>query len=125
NDAPVKIVLKPLIRVTGRITCKEANKTPGWTLAVVHPPGDFGNYKHFTQCGSTSGRFSFLLPPGDFDFDISGSDPDSRMPKPHERIDAPKDMPPYLSGIRVAVSERQSKIDLGTIDLKLEPAGKL
>ena len=119
NDSPATIVLKPLVRVTGQITCKEANKTPGWTMAIVHPPGDFGNYKHFTQCGSTNGEFSFLLPPGDYDLQVYGNNPDARMPKPHERDNAPKDMPPYLSGVRISVPEKQSEMDLGTLDLSL------
>jgi thiol-disulfide isomerase/thioredoxin len=125
NNSPARVMLKPLVRVTGHLTCKEANKTPGWTMAIVHPPCDSGNYKHFTQCGSTNGRFSFLLPPGDYDFHLYGRDPEARMPKPHERDDAPKDMPPYLSGVRVTVPEAQSELDLGEIDLKLTPAGKL
>jgi thiol-disulfide isomerase/thioredoxin len=125
NDSPATIVLKPLVRVTGQITCSEANKTPGWTMAIIHPPGDFGNYKHFTQCGSTNGKFSFLLPPGDYDLQVYGHNPDARMPKPHERDDAPKDMPPYLPGVRVTISEQQSEVDLGMLNLKLTPAGKL
>jgi thiol-disulfide isomerase/thioredoxin len=125
NDSPATLVLKPLVCVIGRFTCSEAGKTPGRTMAIVHPPGDSGNYKHFTQCGSTNGRFSFLLPPGQYDLQLYSDDPDARMPKPHERDGAPKDMPPYLSGVRITVTPDERDIDLGTFDLKLTPAGKL
>jgi thiol-disulfide isomerase/thioredoxin len=116
---PVTIALLPMVRVTGEVYCSEAGKTPGWTMAVVHPPGDMGNYLHFTHCGSLNGKFSFLLPPGQYDFDVYSQEPNARMPKPHERkpMDAPIDMPKYLSGIRITVPRGQLTLDLGRLDV--------
>jgi len=119
-DKHVTIKIGPLVRVHGKIYCPEAGRTPDWTMAVVHPPGDRENYLRFTQCGSVRGEFSFLLPPGKYDFAIYSSSPDARMPKPHERKvkDAPDDMPPYLSGIRIEVPA-QASLDLGVLNVDL------
>jgi thiol-disulfide isomerase/thioredoxin len=119
-EKPITITLVPLVRVHGKIYCPEAGRTPDWTMAVVHPPGDHENYLHFTQCGSVHGEFSFLLPSGKYDFSVYSSSPDARMPKPHERKvkDAPADMPPYLSGIRIEVPT-QAALDLGVLNVDL------
>ena len=116
----ITITLAPLVRVHGSIYCPEADRTPDWTMAVVHPTGDQHNFLHFTGCGSLKGEFSFLLPPGKYDFDIYSSSPDAHMPKPSERKnnDAPSDMPPYLSGIRVEVPA-QTELDLGVLNVQL------
>jgi thiol-disulfide isomerase/thioredoxin len=119
-DKPITIALAPLVRVHGKIYCPEAGRTPDWTMAVVHPPGDRENYLKFTQCGSVRGAFSFLLPPGKYDFAVYSSSPDAGMPKPHERKvkDAPADMPPYLGGIRIEVPA-QGVLDLGVLNAEL------
>ncbi len=119
-DKPVTITFAPLVRVRGKIYCPEARRTPDWTMAKVHPPGDRENYLSFTQCGSVCGEFSFLLPPGKYDFAVYSSSPDARMPKPHERKakDAPADMPPYLSGIRIEVPTHAA-LDLGVLYVDL------
>jgi thiol-disulfide isomerase/thioredoxin len=116
----VTIVLRPLVRVFGKIYCPDAQRTPDWTMAIVHPPGDRENYLHFTSCGSVRGKFSFLLPPGKYDLAIYSESPDARMPKPGERkvLDAPADMPAYLSGIRIDVPA-QKELDLGVLNVNL------
>lgn len=122
--SPVTITLAPLARVFGEVSCSEAGKTPGWTCVRVHTTGDFDNCKILTTCGSMRGRFSFLLPPGVYDFAVYSESPDAHMPKPDERQDAPDDMPPYLGGIRVHVSPGQSELDLGTLDVRLTTIGR-
>ncbi len=118
-DKPVTFTLLPLVRVTGNIYCSEAKKTPGWTMAVVHPPGDMEGSLQFIHCGSVQGRFSFLLPPGKFDLDVYSELPDAHMPKPDERktSDAPVDMPKYLMGIRIDVPRGQPALDVGLLDV--------
>jgi len=119
-DKAVVIRLRPLVRVHGKIYCPEAERTPDWTMAIVHPPGDRENYLHFTQCGSVRGEFSFLLPPGTYDLAAYSESPSARMPKPHERKakDAPDDMPDYLSGIRIEVPAT-AELDLGVLAVEL------
>ena len=119
-DDAVTITLATLVRVHGKVFCLEADRTPDWTMAVVHPVGDQQNYLHFTQCGSFKGEFSFLLPPGKYDLDVYSSSPDAHMPKPGQRKlkDAPADMPPYLSGIRIEVPA-QAELDLGVLNVEL------
>jgi thiol-disulfide isomerase/thioredoxin len=101
-DKPVTITLRPLVRVHGTIYCPEAARTPDWTMAVVHPKDDFENYLHFTHCGSVQGKFSFLLPPGEYDLDVYSNSPDARVLRPDERKDrdAPAEVPPHLRGLR-------------------------
>ncbi len=116
---PVTIKLVPLVRVTGKIHCPEAGKTPGWTMAVAHLPGDKENYLHPIQCGSLKGEFSVLLPPGTYDLDVYSEEPDAHMPKPLQRRkrDAPVDMPGYLAGIRIEVPPAKESLDLGVLNV--------
>lgn len=122
SDAASEITIKlvPLVRVHGKIYCADADVTPERTNASIRPVGDRDNFLKFTQCPSNRGQFAFLLPPGKYDLDISSSSPDARMPKPHERKDkdAPADMPPWLSGIRIDVPA-QGDLDLGTLNVDL------
>jgi len=126
-DKPVTIVLHPLTRVTGKVFCPEANRTPGETMAVVHPPRDIKGSLQFTQCGSLKGEFSSLLPPGYYDLDISSSKPNARMPKPRERQarDAPDDMPRNRSGIRIEVPAGLGDLDVGTLNVVLRESLEL
>ena len=98
GDRAVTVTLVPLVRVTGKVYCSEAKKAPGWTMAIIHPPGDMGNFLQFIRCGSINARFSLLLPPGKFDLDVYSERPDAHMPKPIQRKkrDAPADMPNYV-----------------------------
>jgi thiol-disulfide isomerase/thioredoxin len=116
----ITIKLVPLTRVHGKIFCADAGLTPDWTMAGVHVVGDRENYLQFTMCGSIRGEFAFRLPPGKYDLDVYSGSPDARMPKPHERKakDAPADMPPYLSGIRIDVPAK-GELDLGTLNVQL------
>lgn len=118
-DQPIAVTLAPLVRVTGKVYCPEARKTPGWTMAYVHAAGSRKHGLIFTQCASFQARFSFLLPPGTYDFDVYSNQPDAHMPKPIERKtrDAPDDMPRWLAGIRVAVPPGRAELDLGTLDV--------
>ncbi|HZZ27037.1 MAG TPA: TlpA disulfide reductase family protein [Pirellulales bacterium] len=124
-DKPIKISLLPLVRVIGTIYCPQAERTPDWTMAMVHPPGDKENYLHFEQCGSLKGVFSLLLPPGGYDLDVYSSSPDARMPRPSERTkhNAPADMPSYIGGIRLEVPRDKPTVDLGVLNVVL-PDGR-
>src|SRR5262249_25082356 len=82
SDKTVKITLLALVRVTGKIGCPQAGRTPEWTMAIPHPIGDKENYLHFVNCGSLKGEFSFLLPPGKYDLEVYSDGPDAKMPVP-------------------------------------------
>jgi peroxiredoxin len=125
GDKPVTITLVPLVRVTGKVYCPQAGRTPDWTAAVPHPVGDRENCLHFTHCGSVKGEFSFLLPPGKYDLAIYSQGPDARMPRPEEREkhDAPADMPEWLGGIRVEVPRDKPTLDLGVLNVVI-PEGR-
>jgi thiol-disulfide isomerase/thioredoxin len=130
-DKPIKITLVPLVRVTAQIYCSEAGRTPDWSIAVIHPPGDRSNYLHFTQCGSVRGEISLLLPPGKYDFDVYSSSPDASMRRPKYRkgndtttarlidaaIETLVDLP--VRGIRVEVPRGKDVLDLGVLNVAL------
>jgi thiol-disulfide isomerase/thioredoxin len=135
-DTPVTITLRPLVRVHGTIDCPEAGRVPDWTMAVVHPPDDSTNYLHFTQCGSIQGKFSFLLPPGKYDLDVTSSSPSARLVRPREQEDrdAPAKVPLTLRGISDGISRMlngrtprgiridvpaQGELDLGMLNVSL------
>src|SRR5438309_766803 len=135
-DKPVTIALRPLVRVHGTIDCPEAGRTPDWTMAVVHPPDDSTNYLHFTQCGSIQGKFSFLLPPGKYDLDVTSGSPSARLVRPREQEDrdAPAKVPLTLRGISDGISRMlnartprgiridvpaQGELDLGVLNVSL------
>jgi len=115
GDKPVTITLLPLVRVTGKIYCPQADRIPDWTMAMVHPPADKENYLHFEQCGSLKGAFSLLLPPGSYDLAVYSESPDASMPRPAH--DAPADMPSYIGGIRLEVPRDKPALDLGTLNV--------
>ena len=79
---------------------------------------------HFTQCGSVKGEFSFLLPPGKFDFQVYSSSPNAQDAK------TPRTSTQGCAHRHAAVSERhavdvstgQSTLDLGTLNVEL-PVG--
>ena len=73
------------MRVTAKVYCSEAGRTPDWSIAVIHPPGDYSNYLQLTRCGSVRGEISLLLPPGKYDFDVYSESPDARLRRPRDR----------------------------------------
>jgi thiol-disulfide isomerase/thioredoxin len=130
KDKPITIKLAPLVRVTAKVYCSEAGRTPDWSIAVIHPPGDRTNYLHFTHCASVRGEISLLLPPGKYDFDVYSSSPDASMRRPHPQgnesaaarvIDAAvetlADLP--VHGIRVEVPHGEDALDLGVLNVAL------
>ena len=118
-DKPITITFAPLVRVTAKVYCSEAGRTPDWSIAVIHPPGDKSNYLHFTQCGSVRGEISLLLPSGKYDFDVYSSSPDASMFRPKEQKDkdTAADLP--VRGIRVEVPRGQAALDLGVLNVAL------
>ena len=118
-DKPVTITIAPLVRVTAKVYCSEAGRTPDWSIAVIHPPGDKSNYLHFTQCGSVRGEISLLLPPGKYDFDVYSMSPDAsiRTPKEQENKDAAANLP--VRGIRVEIPRGRAALDLGVLNVAL------
>lgn len=122
---PITIKLLPLVRVTGKIYCPQAQRTPDWTMAIVHLPADSENYLQLARCGSLNGELSFLLPPGKYDLQVYSQSPDAGMPKPAERKrhDAPADMPDNFNGIRIEVPEGKSNLDLGVLNVEI-PQGR-
>jgi thiol-disulfide isomerase/thioredoxin len=109
---PVTVTLRPLVRVHGKIYCPDAGRTPDWTAVKVRMPGDHENCMGFNFCASYKGEFSFLLPPGTYDFDVGSSSPDASMPRPKN---PPADMPKYLRGVRVEVPAEKPELDLGVL----------
>jgi thiol-disulfide isomerase/thioredoxin len=120
RNAPVTVKLLPLVRVTGKIYCPQATRTPDWTMAVVHLPADHGNLLSVARCGSLKGEFSFLLPPGEYDLQVYSQSPDAEMPAPAERAlqNAPDDMPANFNGIRIDVPKGTNDLDLGVLNVQ-------
>ncbi|HTM54964.1 MAG TPA: TlpA disulfide reductase family protein [Pirellulales bacterium] len=119
RDREVTIKLVPLTRLTGKIFCSKLKRTPDLTFADPHPPGDVSGLLYFTNCGSTKGEFSLLLPAGTYDLRVYSDRPRAHTPKPLERRrrDAPQDMPKYLGGIRIEVPPAPASLDLGILDV--------
>ena len=113
---PITITFAPLVRVTAQIYCAEAGRTPDWSMAVIHPPGDRSNYLHFTHCGSLRGKISLLLPPGTYDFDVYSESPDASMRTPKDQND---DDGLPVRGIRVEVPFGKAEHDLGVLNVAL------
>ncbi|HEY2840860.1 MAG TPA: TlpA disulfide reductase family protein [Pirellulales bacterium] len=108
----VTVTLRPLVRVHGKIYCPDAGRTPDWTAVKVHAVADHDNYLGFILCGSYKGEFSFLLPPGKYDFAVHSQSPDASMPRPKN---PPADMPKDLEGLRVEVPAGKQSLDLGVL----------
>lgn len=119
SDKPVTITIAPLVRVTAKVYCSEAGRTPDWSNAAVYPLGDKGNYPKLTQCGSMRGKISLLLPPGKYDFDVYSESPDARVrtPKEQKDKDATADLP--VRGIRVEIPRGKTTLDLGVLNVAL------
>lgn len=107
-DKAVTITLAPLVRVTAKVYCSEASRTPDWSKAVVYFPDDKGNHSKLALCGSVRGEISFLLPPGKYDFDVGSTSPNASIRTPMGQ-----------RGIRVEIPRGKTTLDLGVIDLVL------
>ena len=66
---PVELKLVPLVRVHGRLYCKELDKKPMWTMVYM-----MSGSARFLGCSSDDASFSFHLPPGKYKFWGYGSD---------------------------------------------------
>ena len=101
---PVEIKLGPMIRVHGNFSCTEQNGPPGWINVRTYL--DAGKIL-MAQSGSTSAAFDFKLPAGSYLLNGSGT------------IE--------LQGFGRKLELRADKpdVDLGTIDFKLSPLGKM
>lgn len=63
--------LEPLVKVHGKFTCKDLKKKPPWTNVYVNAlPGKIRVARH----SSHEAEFSFLLPPGDYQLYMYGTD---------------------------------------------------
>lgn len=93
SKRPIRIELKPLVRVTAEIYCPERGKTPEWCQAVVYPVG--GDYMYFTKCGTYQGRVSFLLPAGEYEIK---ADSDDLLPR-RIRIRVPNGVETFDAGV--------------------------
>lgn len=97
-ERPLRIVLKPLARVTAEIFCPEIGQAPRWCKAAVYPVG--GDNMPLTMCGTYKGKVSFLLPTGEYEI---AADSEEHPPR----------------RIHVSVPDGVEKFDVGVIDLTL------
>ncbi len=111
----VTVTLRPLVRVHGKIYCPDAGRTPDRTAVNVHLIGNREDRLKFVICGSYKGEFSFLLPPGKYDFDVGSFSPSADMRRPK---DAPADMPKWLNGVRLEVPGGKPELDLGVLNVE-------
>ena len=74
SDKPVEIKLGPLVRVHGDFFCKELDRKPQWTNVYMMA---LPSKARFIQCSSNKADFSFLLPPGKYQFWGYGTDIDN------------------------------------------------
>jgi hypothetical protein len=66
---PQTIKLVPLVHLHGKFDCKELNKRPKWTNVYI-----ISGQARFAMCSSDEASFSFLLPPGTYNFYAYGTD---------------------------------------------------
>ena len=116
---PVTITLAPLVRVTAKVYCSEAGRTPDWSIAVIHPLGDKSNWLSFMECGSSRGEISLLLPPGKYDFDVYSKSPYANVRAPKEQKDKATASDVPVHGILVEIPPGQAAFDLGVLDVAL------
>jgi len=63
--------LEPLVKVHGKFFCKDLKKKPSWTNVYVNAlPGKIRVARHSSQ----EAEFSFLLPPGEYQLYMYGTD---------------------------------------------------
>ena len=105
-DKPVTIAIAPLVRVTAKVYCSEAGRTPDSSNANVYPVGEKSDYPKFTLCGSLRGQISFLLPPGKYDIEVDSNSPNASIPTPKGQ-----------RGIRVEIPRSKTTLDLGVLNV--------
>jgi thiol-disulfide isomerase/thioredoxin len=88
------ITLGPLVRVKGKLECKELDRLPPWSNVYVIT----GKNARVLQCVMTNAEFSVLLPPGKYTFNCYGQD----VKGVNRPVEVPADKP---------------ELDLGAIDL--------
>ncbi len=66
---PLEIKLAPLVHLHGKFDCKELGKRPKWTNVYL-----MSGQARFAMCASEEAAFSFLLPPGTYNFYAYGTD---------------------------------------------------
>lgn len=92
-DRPIRIQLKPLIRVAAEIFCPETGKSPEWCKVDVYPIG--GDVIPLTMCGTYQGKVSFLLPAGEYEFRVSSEE----LPSRRTRITIPSGIEEFDAGV--------------------------
>jgi thiol-disulfide isomerase/thioredoxin len=117
-DKPVTITLAPLVRMTAKVDCSEAGRTPDWSSAAVYIPDDKGNTSKLMICGSFRGEISFLLPPGKYELYVHSMSPNAGLFRPKEQTGNAAAGPP-VRNMRVEVPPDTTTLDLGVIDLTL------
>jgi len=108
SNNPVKVTLTPLVRVTAKVYCSEAGRTPDFSVIEVLPVKGKANYGNFIKCGSFRGEISLLLPPGKYDLKVRGRSPNASIA-----------IPKGQNGIRVEIPQGKTKLDLGVLNVAL------
>jgi thiol-disulfide isomerase/thioredoxin len=120
GDKPVTITLAPLVRVTAKVYCSEAGKTPDWLVAQIYVPDSKGNKsKKLMICGSYRGEISFLLPPGKYDLEAHSMSPNAKLFTSKEQAGKDAVAGPPVLGIHIEVPRGKATLDLGVLDLAL------
>ena len=118
-DEPVTITLAPLVRVTAKVYCSEAGRTPEWSSAQVFVPDDKGHQTKVMICGSFRGRVSFLLPPGKFNLRANSRLPWATLRTPKQETGKNIEGKLPIFGIYVEVPRGKTTLDLGVLDLRM------
>jgi thiol-disulfide isomerase/thioredoxin len=118
-DKPITIRMVPLVRVTAKVYCSEAGRTPDWSNAVVYVPDGKGNRTKLMICGSFRGEVSLRLPPGTYDLDAYSTSPNARLCSPAGQISKYVTADQPVRGIRIEIPRGESTLDLGVLDLTL------
>jgi thiol-disulfide isomerase/thioredoxin len=118
-DKPPTITLAPLVRVTAKVYCSEADRTPNWSNATVYVPDDKGNKSKLMICGSFRGDVSFLLPPGKYELDVYSTSPNGTLRTPKGQPGKDAAAGPPTRGMHVEVPRGKTTLDLGVIDVML------
>ncbi|HEX3598883.1 MAG TPA: hypothetical protein VHU84_02000, partial [Lacipirellulaceae bacterium] len=118
-DKPITIKLAPLVRVTAKVYCSEAGKTPDWSNATVYAPDDKGNLTKLTICGSFRGVVSFLLPPGKYDLDVYTTSPTGTLRPSKQQTAKDANARWWERLMRVDVPRGKTALDLGVLEILL------